>query len=415
LNVRLDIEPPIIPKPEVVPDAPSEGPSASEPVEPEDPTEPQAPEATDPSDPIQLSTAAPVEPTVVPTKNAPTVKATDKAPPATNTDEAPTATPKTSDKTAAPKSTDEPAAPEATAIADGSDDGITADSPGGLSGDNSEDAGGFGDGPDDADCPLGTRDLFGLQRRVCSRLNRPLDWTAYDDIAQGKPDTAQNALDTAIKDNANDRTAAKYTADYMDYLPSSTKPFSDSYGRKISGNTAKDDFFKSIAGTIFTKVTTQAKQRPRKLMNELAVSEDKKILIAAYNHADNDNAKTLQWSEVAFQRYQEACTEDSEDVSKLESILRIAVGNQHTINTLEKVYESLGKEFGDDGEKVILHANAAAGSAEKAAFDAMLRTDNIRGTNWMLTDHHQALGNKKITTLTIWPDDDVTAILVSLG
>ena len=416
LNVRLDIEPPIIPKPEVVPDAPSKGPSASEPVEPEDPTEPQAPEATDPSDPIQLSTAAPVEPTVVPTKNAPTVTATDKAPPATNTDEAPTATPKTSDKTAAPKSTDEPAAPEATATADGSDDGNTVNSPGGLSGDKTEDAGGFGDGPDDADCPLGTRDLFGLQRRVCSRLNRPEDWTAYDDIAQGKPDTARDALDNAVKNNLPDANAKSYTVDYADFRsptkPGTFKQFG--YRGSLSENAEDDEFFQTLLDTVFLQRKTKSNAPGSSKMNELAFSQDQKVMLAALSKADEDPKKTLRWSEISFQRFKEAFEADS-DPTKLESIVRLGISNGPTLDTLKAAFKSLGVEFKEGGNKVILHADAAAGSAEKAAFDAVLRTDNVRGVNWMLADHHQAFGNKKITGLTIWPDDTLCSILISIG
>jgi hypothetical protein len=403
LNVRLDVDPPIVlPKPEPVPDLPTEGPSdpsdPSAPLDPLDPEEPQTPEETDPSAPLEVGTLGPVKPTVAATKGVPTASVTDKA------------------LTATPKNSDKPTAPQATAAAGSDDDEITSSSPGGLSGDNSKDAGGFGDGPDDVNCPLGTRGLFGLQRR-CSRGNRPDDWTAYDDIKANKPDTARDALNTAIQNKLPDKVAVDFETAYTDGRKS-VSTFNKLFSSKITDKQEEDDFFISIAGTSFQKTELKNTGPPtdraiNQVFNTLSISGDGKVMIADYSMADKDNTKTLRWSEIAFQRRK--AYPAGTDMTKLESIVRIEVNNAGTLNTARQAFSELGKTFADGEEKLILHANAAAGSAEKAAFDAMLRTDNVRGVNWMLGDHHQAFGDKQITTLTIWPDNSNCAILISIG
>ena len=51
------------------------------------------------------------------------------------------------------------------------------------------------------------------------------------------------------------------------------------------------------------------------------------------------------------------------------------------------------------GTKAVFHASAPAGSQELAAFNALSRTDNVKGVNWLLADHHTEFGNKRIQTI----------------
>ena len=47
-------------------------------------------------------------------------------------------------------------------------------------------------------------------------------------------------------------------------------------------------------------------------------------------------------------------------------------------------------------------ADAAIGSAEKAAFDALAGTDNGRMTFKMLTDNHKAMNGKTVNAAHTW-------------
>jgi hypothetical protein len=136
--------------------------------------------------------------------------------------------------------------------------------------------------------------------------------------------------------------------------------------------------------------------------------------MASFSNADFDTTGHLTWSELAFQRYHELA---GSDVNKLESVVRKNVANPGTLNTIRKAYMNMGKVFGEGttGDKVVFNANAPVGSAEGEAFAALMRTDNVRGVNWMLGDHHRALGDKRITSITVWPSGDHTFMLISVG
>ncbi|KIW32593.1 uncharacterized protein PV07_04123 [Cladophialophora immunda] len=164
----------------------------------------------------------------------------------------------------------------------------------------------------------------------------------------------------------------------------------------------------------FVRTTVKAKGAE---INISGVSSDHKTMVAFYSNARADATAVdegrLTWSELVFQRYSELA---GPDVNKLESVVRCSVSNPGTINTLKKAFQDMGKPYETDGEKIIFHANAPAGSAEQQAFDAILRTDNVRGVNWMLADHHNAFGKKQIISVTVWPDEALdTFMLISIG
>ena len=121
----------------------------------------------------------------------------------------------------------------------------------------------------------------------------------------------------------------------------------------------------------------------------------------------------LTWSEIIFQRYSELA---GANVNQLESVVRCSVSNPGTISTLKRAFASMDQPYTDNGAKVVFRADAPEGSAEREAFDVILCTDNVRGVNWMLADHHNAFGNKQITSVTVWPDEDLsTSMLISIG
>lgn len=74
--------------------------------------------------------------------------------------------------------------------------------------------------------------------------------------------------------------------------------------------------------------------------------------------------------------------------------------------------ERTGQQSNSLSEVATFRAQAVPGSEEAKAFEALCRTDNINGILYLLSDYHQALGNKRITNIHIATEDRLTYDMV---
>ena len=87
-------------------------------------------------------------------------------------------------------------------------------------------------------------------------------------------------------------------------------------------------------------------------------------------------------------------------------------GNPGTVATIRKAFILNGLNF--DRDRGVFRASARAGTAEAAAFDAILRTEDVKSVKWMLGDHHTELGNKRIKTLYTYSDRGFPNIFIEV-
>jgi hypothetical protein len=271
---------------------------------------------------------------------------------------------------------------------------------GGPSGDSGPNAGGFGSDPAPVPPP------------------KP-DWTGYDDLNnRATPDKARDALEAAIKGNLKDKEAPSFTQRYdlSDQKKKDTSP------RALYSNAAEyfRDFQLStqdqyIQGFVRNQ-GPQGRVNRSPAINEAAFSPDGKVVIAAYSDTDNDTlppAHRTRWSEFVFQQmkqYAETKTAPY-DIKKLQFLVRVNVGHPETVNTIKKAFPPNGLKFGKD--RGVFRASAKT-KPEADAFNAILRTENVRGVNWMLGDHHTELGDKRIKALHIYTDGEYPNIFIEV-
>jgi hypothetical protein len=271
---------------------------------------------------------------------------------------------------------------------------------GGPSGDCGSNAGGFGSDPVPVPPP------------------KP-DWTGYDDLNnRATPDKARDALEAAIKGNLKDKEAPSFTQRYdlSDQKKKDTSP------RALYSNAA--EYFRDLQLStqdqyIQTFVRNQGPQgrvNRSPAINEAAFSPDGKVVIAAYSDTDNDTlppAHRTRWSEFVFQQmkqYAETKTAPY-NIKNLQFLVRVNVGHPETVNTIKEAFHRNKLNFGKD--KGVFHASATA-KTEADAFNAILRTENVRGVNWMLGDHHTELGDKRIKALHIYTDGHYPNIFIEV-
>lgn len=79
--------------------------------------------------------------------------------------------------------------------------------------------------------------------------------------------------------------------------------------------------------------------------------------------------------------------------------MQLEVNNTATCCTARLAFEML---FGQNRPRGFsINSTSARGSPEAQCFDALVRTQIVRSTNWMLADHHTAIGNKQIRKITV--------------
>jgi hypothetical protein len=279
---------------------------------------------------------------------------------------------------------------------------IPGEEDGGPSGDSGPNAGGFGSDPVPVPPP------------------KPEGWTGYDDLNNpATPDMARHALEAAIKGNLKDKEAPSFTQRYdlSDQKKKDTSP------RALYYNAAEyfPDFQLSTQDQYIQRFVrnqgSQGRLSRSPIINEAAFSPDGKVVIAAYSDADKDTlapADRTSWSEFVFQQMKQYAETGAPpyDIKNLQFLVRVNVGNLGTVATIKKAFLLNGLNF--DKDAGVFRASARAGTAEAAAFDAILRTENVRGVNWMLGDHHTELGDKRIKALYIYPNGGFPNIFIEV-
>ncbi|KAL9112235.1 MAG: hypothetical protein Q9227_003353 [Pyrenula ochraceoflavens] len=145
---------------------------------------------------------------------------------------------------------------------------------------------------------------------------------------------------------------------------------------------------------------------------EMAANRDGSALIvgntdasADHNPGPADNApKEVQKTPSSELIYQGAgrVRSPNQPASNLKVIARKTVNNQGTINTAREAYKRMGWDQSEN--KGVLKASAAKDTPEGQAFDAMMQTKNFEVSNFILADHHTALGDKVIQKIVMFPD-----------
>ncbi|KAI4250060.1 MAG: hypothetical protein L6R40_000231 [Gallowayella cf. fulva] len=137
------------------------------------------------------------------------------------------------------------------------------------------------------------------------------------------------------------------------------------------------------------------------------------VIIAVHNSRAQDHQKRLEWSEIMYQTWQHAkaqadllAAEGEEHspggpISNLRSVVQHIVTNKGTQAIIRNAYEANRWVPGKDKEwREWSEANT------RPFFFAILGTDNVKGTLWLLNDHAVEIGRKEISSVwTRWQDN----------
>jgi len=214
--------------------------------------------------------------------------------------------------------------------------------------------------------------------------------------AGGQPDPAQQALLNAINNNVADVHYAAAAANIYSISGEERDPKDDTLGAM-----AKAGFVEfARMDYIYFQVLNQA--QPNDRIYQYYRSKDGEVMVDSWLERNRDllpQAQQLPLSEIHWQvRSQEMLP------TNLRLVMQWEVNNIATCRTAKLAFDML---FGQNKSPRVFSVNstAANGSIEAQCFDALLRTQNVRPTNWMLADHHTSFGNKQIRKITVQPLD----------
>ncbi|KAL9018011.1 MAG: hypothetical protein Q9185_004680 [Variospora sp. 1 TL-2023] len=135
------------------------------------------------------------------------------------------------------------------------------------------------------------------------------------------------------------------------------------------------------------------------------------VLIALYNFRDEDDAKTLPWSEIMYQVWQQSRAHDNErhaksglrpgaSLSTLQHSIQATVTNDQTLEILEEMYTRMRYPPIRQGDTKWREWTK---EATPHWFFALLGTDNCKGTVFLLIQHGVEAGRKEIPEIwTRW-------------
>ena len=117
------------------------------------------------------------------------------------------------------------------------------------------------------------------------------------------------------------------------------------------------------------------------------------VIIATYNWRPEDLQKKLQWSEIVYQTYLRNMA-PGQSISRLQTVIQVDVVSPGTFLIAKQAYQSIGLDATtDEGWRKWTLAD------QQYFFYALLGTDNIKGTVWLLNDHPTTIGKKVITEI----------------
>lgn len=121
----------------------------------------------------------------------------------------------------------------------------------------------------------------------------------------------------------------------------------------------------------------------------MQVSNEQGVMINEVSYAIRDTADPkTRWSDQAYQLW----SSDPNHAPKLDLVIQRNIHNDDTNNAITQFHAAKGIKDNQPG-------SWAQGTDE---YNALLGSDNGRPVAYMLQDHHQALGNKKVTSITTY-------------
>ena len=151
---------------------------------------------------------------------------------------------------------------------------------------------------------------------------------------------------------------------------------------------------------------------------ETTMSKDGKLIVADLSDlrdVDNQPVGDMRWNELVFSRYKSNMENLGTGMTNLEHVGRTNVVNSATIQSITTAHDrNSGLDL--EGKGVFTFRADATDANERAAFDALSRTDNVNGVYWLLSDFHTALGDRKLTAIhsELNADGDVATIILDI-
>jgi hypothetical protein len=135
----------------------------------------------------------------------------------------------------------------------------------------------------------------------------------------------------------------------------------------------------------------------------IGMSDDGSIAFADYSEGEDDHtapSKKLRWNELMYSQYKTHMDNmNGGNVGGLRYFGRTTVDSPATKPTIDTAAARTGQFKEDENAFYTFRPDADPSSEMAKAFEAICRTDNVNGVLWLLSDYHNALGNKKITAL----------------
>ncbi|KAL8657712.1 MAG: hypothetical protein Q9226_001635 [Calogaya cf. arnoldii] len=137
------------------------------------------------------------------------------------------------------------------------------------------------------------------------------------------------------------------------------------------------------------------------------------FIIADNNNHKGDSQKALPWSELMYQTWKHAAQKANQltgsdhppggPISNLRGVVQHFIINKGTQQVLMAAYRAKGWEPGYDGEYQWRKFTEEDAGSKNYFFYALLGTDNVKGTVWLLNDHANEIGRKEISAIyTNW-------------
>lgn len=212
---------------------------------------------------------------------------------------------------------------------------------------------------------------------------------------------------------ANDEFDRRLNSDEPD------QPIADFSGRyKLRGSSEVSDMFSSTRFALGQMQKTLKREAPgpgvnlklqsqpgSKVFQEATFSSDGKMIVADFSLKSGDSnspANQVPWNQLLFKQYKDVMDKrNGGNLLNLQSIGRSEILSVPTRKTIETAMERTGQKSVSYSEVATFRADAAPGTEEAKAFEALCRTDNVNGVLYLLSDYHQALGNKRITNIHV--------------
>ena len=224
---------------------------------------------------------------------------------------------------------------------------------------------------------------------------------------QTKGRRVDDELHTAIKDNTPDVPTDKLSESYVEGNRDQNLVLSDSKDKDLEEplrEIGMDFKAKYSSNSIFSAGAPPSQG----VVAEGKFFDQDKTIVGENRFAANDinpPDKKMRPSDIVFAQWKSFATHRNsitkdlkkgmtDDVDKLENFVGRNIQSKSAVETLYTAH----KNTNQPPDKPGVFKRDSQG-AEKDAFNALLGTDSLSSINYMLKDHHQALGNKRVSEI----------------